>query len=133
MEVVDWGKDHADLKWTKPDSDGGAPITGYVIEYKEKFAKDWEPGKELGDVQSGTIDGLKEGCQYEFRIRAINKAGPGEPSDATKPIIAKERFGKNSITPHTCYLFIYNLFLPIVLALPTYLEIQSRYLLFIMR
>jgi hypothetical protein len=34
VEVVDWDKDHADLKWTKPDSDGGAPITGYVIEFK---------------------------------------------------------------------------------------------------
>jgi len=34
VEVVDWDVDHADLKWTKPDSDNGAPITGYVIEYK---------------------------------------------------------------------------------------------------
>lgn len=34
VEVVDWDKDHADLKWTKPENDGGAPITGYVIEYK---------------------------------------------------------------------------------------------------
>lgn len=48
-----------------------------------------------GDITSATIDGLKEGVQYEFRVRAINKAGPGEPSDATKPIIAKSRFGKN--------------------------------------
>lgn len=47
-----------------------------------------------GDITSATIDGLKEGAQYEFRIRAINKAGPGEPSEATKPIIAKSRFGK---------------------------------------
>lgn len=34
VELTDWDKDHADLKWTKPTNDGGAPITGYVIEYK---------------------------------------------------------------------------------------------------
>lgn len=34
VEVVDWDKDHADLKWNKPENDGGAPITGYIIEYK---------------------------------------------------------------------------------------------------
>lgn len=95
VEVTDWDKDHADLKWTKPESDGGAPITGYIIEYKEKFGKEWVKGKEIeGDITEATIDGLKEGTQYEFRIRAVNKAGPGEPSDATKPIIAKCRFVK---------------------------------------
>jgi hypothetical protein len=34
VQVVDWDKDHADIKWVKPESDGGAPITGYVIEFK---------------------------------------------------------------------------------------------------
>ena len=34
VQVVDWDKDHADLKWIKPESDGGAPITGYIIEFK---------------------------------------------------------------------------------------------------
>lgn len=93
--MTDWDKDHADLKWTKPENDGGAAITGYIIEYKEKFGKEWVKGKEIeGDVTEATIDGLKEGSQYEFRIRAVNKAGPGEPSDATKPIIAKCRFVK---------------------------------------
>lgn len=95
VEVVDWDKDHADLKWEKPESDGGAPITGYLIEFKEKFSSDWSAGKEVpADCLAATQDGLKEGCTYEFRIRAINKAGPGEPSDATKPIIAKCRFVK---------------------------------------
>lgn len=95
VELTDWDKDHADLKWTKPDSDGGAPITGYVVEYKEKFAKDWKKGVEVpGDQLSATCPGLKENSQYEFRVRAINKAGPGEPSDPTKPIIAKCRFVK---------------------------------------
>ncbi|CAK1595483.1 unnamed protein product, partial [Parnassius mnemosyne] len=95
VELTDWDKDHADLKWQKPDNDGGAPITGYVIEYKEKFGKDWVQGKEVpGDCLEATQDGLKEGCTYEFRVRAINKAGPGEPSDSTKPIVAKCRFVK---------------------------------------
>jgi len=94
-EVIDWNKDYADLKWTKPENDGGSPITGYVIEYKEKFGKDWVTAKELsGDATAAHVDGLQEGTQYEFRIRAVNKAGPGEPSDATKPIICKSRFVK---------------------------------------
>ena len=38
VELTDWDKDHADLKWTKPESDGGAPITGYIIEYKVRAA-----------------------------------------------------------------------------------------------
>ena len=32
--MVDWDKDHADIKWTKPEYDGGSPLTGYVIEYR---------------------------------------------------------------------------------------------------
>jgi hypothetical protein len=34
LEVVDWDKEHAELKWEKPENDGGAPITGYIIEFK---------------------------------------------------------------------------------------------------
>lgn len=95
VEVVDWDKDHADLKWTKPDDDGGAEITEYVIEVKDKFSKEWVKTKKVpADTTSTTVDGLKEGQQYEFRVRAVNKAGPGEPSDVTKPIIAKSRFVK---------------------------------------
>ncbi|KOB59583.1 Twitchin, partial [Operophtera brumata] len=59
--LEDWDVDRVDLKWEAPKDNGGAPITGYVIEKKEK-------------------------------VRAVNKAGPGEPGDATQPHIAKARF-----------------------------------------
>ena len=62
---------------------------------QEKFGSDWVEGKYIpGDVESGTIDGLTEGKSYEFRVRAVNKGGKGEPSEPTKPIIAKSRFGE---------------------------------------
>lgn len=44
--VTDWDKDHVDLKWTPPKEDGGAPITGYVVEKKDKFGQ-WEKALEV--------------------------------------------------------------------------------------
>ncbi len=49
-----------------------------------------------GDATKASVPGLKEGQTYEFRVKAVNKAGPGEPSEASKPIIAKDRFGITS-------------------------------------
>lgn len=47
-----------------------------------------------GNVTKGTVPNLTEGEEYEFRVIAVNKGGPGEPSEASKPVIAKPRFCK---------------------------------------
>ncbi len=103
-KVEDWGPHHCDLSWKAPESDGGAPITHYEIEFMEKnLSGVWQSGKTIpvdklkvgpdGTVR-GTIDGLTEGCEYQFRIRAVNKGGPSEPSDPSETMIAKTRFMK---------------------------------------
>jgi ribosomal protein S30 len=95
-QVTDWDKDRVDLAWTAPLKDGGAPIEKYIIEKKLKKSKDWEKAIEVpADQLKASVPDLKEKEEYEFRVRAVNKAGPGEPSDATKPVLVKTRFRKS--------------------------------------
>nr|CAD7424747.1 unnamed protein product [Timema monikensis] len=91
-EIKDYDKDFVELLWTRPTEDGGSPISGYIIEKKDKFSPNWEKCAEVaGDVTTGKVPDLIEGNRYEFRVRAVNKAGPGEPSDATKPHVARPK------------------------------------------
>ncbi|VDO68159.1 unnamed protein product [Heligmosomoides polygyrus] len=91
-EVTDWDADRVSLEWQPPDSDGGAPITQYIIEKKGKHGREWqECGKVSGDETTATIMGLKEGEEYQFRVKAVNKAGPGEASDPSRKVVAKPR------------------------------------------
>ncbi|KAK6747288.1 hypothetical protein RB195_000476 [Necator americanus] len=91
-EVTDWDADRVSLQWEPPDSDGGAPITQYIIEKKGKHGREWqECGKVSGDETTATILGLKEGEEYQFRVTAVNKAGPGEASDPSRKVVAKPR------------------------------------------
>jgi hypothetical protein len=45
------------------------------------------PGPEC----NATVTGLKEGEVYQFRVKAVNKAGPSEPSDPSRTQVAKNR------------------------------------------
>ncbi|GMT25429.1 hypothetical protein PFISCL1PPCAC_16726, partial [Pristionchus fissidentatus] len=90
-EPTDWDSDHIDIKWAALDSDGGAPITEYQVEKKTKYGR-WEPAVTVpGGQTNATIPDLTAAEEYEFRIFAVNKGGPSDPSDASKPIIAKTR------------------------------------------
>lgn len=37
VKVDDFDADFVDLVWKKPESDGGSPIVGYIIEKRDKY------------------------------------------------------------------------------------------------
>ena len=83
-----------EITWQPPASDGGAPIEKYVIERKSK-GTEWKRTAEVDAGQlKATVKNLSEGKEYEFRVIAVNKAGPGKPSEPSRAQIAKHRFGK---------------------------------------
>lgn len=91
-EATDWDRHFVELKWTAPTKDGGSPITGYVVEKREKGTTRWAKAAEFRTPEcKGKVDNLDEGLTYEFRVRAVNDAGPGEPSDASKAVVTKPR------------------------------------------
>lgn len=95
-EIVDYDNKGVNLKWEKPASDGGAPIEKYIIEKKDRFKPDWEKAGEVpGDQTEARVEDLKERGEYQFRIVAVNKAGPSPPSDASKTQVIKHRARKS--------------------------------------
>lgn len=95
-EVVDWDKDRIDIQWKPPANNGGSPVKSYVVEKKEKGSAIWsEAGKTSGTTFSA--NNLKPGVEYEFRVIAVNEAGPSDPSDPTDPQITKARYCEFSV------------------------------------
>lgn len=92
-EIVDWTATTLSLTWKEPDSDGGSPITGYVVEYKEKMASTWKSFYEPDPKKrNAIISDLRTGAFYVVRVRARNVEGDSEPSAQTPPKVAKERY-----------------------------------------
>lgn len=47
-----------------------------------------------GSETTGTVDGLTEGKEYEFRVMAKNRAGLSQPSTVSPPVVTKARRGQ---------------------------------------
>ncbi len=81
-----------DLYWEAPANDGGSPITGYKVQWKEA-ADSWDTPEDVSEETvtgtNHTIDGLTEGVQYTVRVMATNQIGEG-PASAGKNAVPRE-------------------------------------------
>lgn len=101
---IDWGPRFCELEWTPPVEDGGSNVTEFIIEMRDKDKRAWkEAFRTSGKIFSGKVEDplMEEGHKYEFRVIAVNKAGPSEPSQPSSTIEAKVRFLKPKIDRST--------------------------------
>ncbi|MSO86645.1 MAG: hypothetical protein EXQ71_03870 [Acidimicrobiia bacterium] len=79
------GAGAATVSWTAPVSDGGSPITGYVVTpYIGYYAL--APQTFTSTATTQTVTGLMNGTTYRFRVRAINAVGTGGYSKVTNTV-----------------------------------------------
>ncbi|XP_072180959.1 twitchin-like [Diadema setosum] len=91
-------KDSVHLTWTAPASDGGSPITGYVIERRDTTSRRWiQANHEPLTTTSHTVINLREDSEYEFRVLAENQMGASEPSAVSARVLVRDP--KDTVPP----------------------------------
>uniref|UniRef100_A0A8C3UGG8 Titin n=1 Tax=Catharus ustulatus TaxID=91951 RepID=A0A8C3UGG8_CATUS len=67
------------ISWEPPELDGGAALSGYVVEQRDAHRPGWLPVSESVTRTTFKFTRLVEG--YRFRVLACNAGGPGEPAE----------------------------------------------------
>uniref|UniRef100_A0A8C6LDJ9 Titin n=1 Tax=Nothobranchius furzeri TaxID=105023 RepID=A0A8C6LDJ9_NOTFU len=118
-KVVNSTNESVSIVWKPPTVDGGAPILGYCVEYREFIPKPepeveeeeyeeeeepespeelarWIEAISLTKSLEFTITGLKANAEYEFCVKAVNKVGSSIRSPHSDPAAAKDRSAEPS-------------------------------------
>ncbi|XP_026173045.1 myomesin-3 [Mastacembelus armatus] len=91
VEVSDINRDYVFLTWQPPSADGASPVEGYYVERLDLGQGEWiRCNEHIQKMCHYPVFGLKEGTLYQFRVCAVNQAGAGRPSKATKPILTAD-------------------------------------------
>ena len=72
----------ARVSWNEPENMGPA-IADYDVEYRRPGAQEHTDAEHEGVEREIEIDGLRQGTDYEFRVRASNAEGIGDWSEPT--------------------------------------------------
>lgn len=113
LHYTDRGKTSISLAWQPPRWDGGSPIRGYYVEKMRSDSNEFDvANRKIFTECCGTIENLSENQEYQFRVKAVNEVGDGDPSkpigariqddESTTPLAAR-RSTSTSTTLHKCF------------------------------
>lgn len=74
---------------------------GYYIEKRERGGEWIKANNYPTPNTTFNVQDLRENARYEFRVIAVNEAGPGKPSKPSESITAKEQKSKYNLTHET--------------------------------
>ena len=66
------------VNWITPDRNGGPPLTGYDVEYRQGASGEWRVWPHSGTGTTTTITGLSTSTDYQVRVRALNGEAPSD-------------------------------------------------------
>jgi len=87
----------ATFSWSAPASDGGSPITGYVVTVQKE-------GCSTTGATTCTVTSLTDGHAYTARVRAVNAIGQGKTSKPIK-FTADQAPDCSNFVPNACLLY----------------------------
>lgn len=110
LEITEIFQKSCVVSWKSPTDDGGAPLLHYLLERQDLSVKGgWHSVAEIPAGQyKYKCEDLVHKKEYKFRIRAVNKLGPGEPANYPKSILAKDPWGKLAKVYMFLYIFVTN-------------------------
>lgn len=95
LEVTEVHRDSVIITWKHSKSDGGSPITNYIIEKREAWKTSWaHVDRVRGAVTSAEVIYLQEGTSYNIRVLAENIAGLSEPAELDEAVVPKSPYSE---------------------------------------
>ena len=101
LRITDQHKSYIGIAWDEPMSDGGAPVSGYIVEKRDASRNIWTGVAELDAyTHKFKATNLIEGNDYLFRVAAKNVIGVGNFAETDDAIRAKLPFGTPGAPQH---------------------------------
>lgn len=76
IDISNLKSDSVTLTWRPPSNDGGSPVTGYNVEYRDVRTPTWlKAGSVDAETTIWTQNKLLDDTEYMFKVTAFNKMG----------------------------------------------------------
>lgn len=81
------------MRWKSPLEDGADEVSHYIVERRDTNRLNWVIVHAECKELTCKITGLFKNTEYLFRVRGVNKYGPGVYLQS-QPIVARNTFSK---------------------------------------